>query len=282
MDIFNEITETLIANKIENPRLEARIILAHIFNCSPSEVHSGLTVTLSQKSQIEDLVNLRIRHYPLDKIIGKKWFYKHEFVVSKNVLSPRPDTEILVEEAAKIIRSKQISNLLDLGTGSGCILCSLAAEFKHLKAVGIDKSPLALQVAKTNIKNLGLEDRCSLMFADWEKLDFCKKIGAQFDMIVSNPPYIATGQIENLEKEVKNHDPILALDGGYDGLKCYRILASKISALLFKKGYVLLEIGIGQEKEVTKIFATSEFKLKKMVADLAGINRCLIFQKDVA
>lgn len=223
--------------------------------------------------EIEDIINKRINGWPLDKILGQKDFYKHSFFVNEDVLSPRPDTEILVEAALEIIQKSKIQNILDLGTGSGCILLSILKEFPHIQGVGVDISEKALTVADKNKSALGVD--CKFIQKDW----FKDNIIGEFDLIVSNPPYIPRQDISALEKEVREHDPMLALDGGVDGLDSYKKIAELSKNLLKKDGYILLEAGINQAQDIVNIFISEGLKLVEVKKDLSGINRCIILKK---
>lgn len=281
-NVFSDTLAALIEAGIENPRMETRIMLAEILKCTPSEIASDCRLTEPQEQTLKNMINLRIKHCPLDKIVGHREFYKYDFITSSDVLSPRPDTEILVEEACRIIKTQKITDILDLGVGSGCIIGSLLADFPHLYGVGADISAAALKIAEQNLINLGINGRCRLLEADYCAENFISLVNEKFDMIVGNPPYIPSAEIETLATEVKKYDPGIALDGGTDGLKYYRKIADIAPFLLNKNGYILLEIGKNQENDVENIFSVNNFALCKTVPDLSGINRCLILQKTVA
>ena len=217
--------------------------------------------------------------YPLDKLLGEKDFYKYRFKVSEDVLSPRPDTEVLVEAAVRLVSEQKLQTVLDMGTGSGCIILSLLAEFENLTGAAIDISEKALEIAKENARRLGISNRIKFYHQSWfnEKLE--QVLGERYDMVVSNPPYIATSEIDWLERDVKDHDPRLALDGGDDGYKHYRQIAKAAYGLLKQGGYILLEGGINQAEEIRKIFENENFEHKETCMDLAGIKRCIILKK---
>ena len=277
-DYFDFILQKLIAAGIENPRLETRILLAAVLQCAPSEIFGNVKLSVAQQRAAEDMLQQRLAHKPLDKIIGRREFYKANFVVNENVLSPRPDTEILVEEAIKLLPDTAVE-ILDLGTGSGCIIESILAEKPQARGVAVDISAAALQTARLNAENLQLTTRLDFVNADWFAPDFCAKIGKKFDMIVSNPPYIPTADIATLAAEVKNYDPAAALDGGADGYDSYRRIAELAPELLQNGGYILLEAGIGHAEKIADIFCNHKLKLINIVPDLNGISRCIILQK---
>lgn len=269
MNLKEELIRALIAAKIPSPRLEADIILKNSAPAYPD-------ITTEEKQKVKQLLARRLQNEPLDKIIGQREFYKSVFKVNSDVLTPRPDTEILVESALKLIPQEANWNILDLGTGSGCVLLSILQDRTNTLGIGVDVSASALKVAKENAHNLNLNQRAQFIHKSWTEPNF---ITSQFEIIVSNPPYIPSAEIETLETEVKNYDPLLALDGGKDGLKCYREIASAIPSILKENGYILLEVGYNQAADVAKIFTEMNLTLIEIVPDLAGINRCVILKK---
>mgnify|MGYP002857340674 CR=1 FL=1 len=269
MNLREELIQSLIAAKIPSPRLETDIILKYAAPHYPN-------ISEAEKKTLQDFLARRINHEPLDKIIGYREFYKYRFKVSADVLTPRPDTEILVEKALFLLSTDATSRILDLGTGSGCILLSLLKERSSAKGVGIDKSAAALKIASKNAQELGIENRITFINKSWNEIDWGYE---KFDMIVSNPPYIPSAEIETLDTEVKNYDPIMALDGGKTGLDCYNEIAKIAPEIMSDNAYILLEVGYNQAEEVAKIFQNANLKLIEIVKDLAGINRCVILKK---
>ena len=269
MNLRDELITALINAKIPSPRLEADIIIKNVAPEYPN-------INQEQEKAIIKCMERRIKHEPLDKIIGKREFYKSTFIVDNNVLSPRADTEILVESALDFIPKDSDFSVLDLGTGSGCIILSLLQERANIKATAVDISPDALNIAQKNAINLGQDKRLEFINKSWTENDF---ITSEFDMIVSNPPYIPSADISSLEIEVKSYDPIKALDGGMDGLDCYRQIAKVAPLLLKDNGYILLEVGYNQAEMVANIFIEQKLTLVKIVQDLSGINRCVILKK---
>ena len=278
--IYDEVIKALISAQIPSPRLEARILIAAAANLPPDEVCYTTTLTTEEEAKLRQMLKLRAAHKPLDKIVGHKAFYKSDFMVNEKVLSPRPDTEVSVEAALEIIKKEKITYIADFGIGSGCILLSLLKEVPNLRGIGIDKSAEALKIAQQNAATLGVSNRCELFMADWFAPDFADKIGDKFQLIISNPPYIPDSDIAELDTEVKDYDPYLALSGGQDGLNSYRKIAEIAPLLLEKYGYIVFEIGIGQAEDVKNIFMKTGFEHIKTAADLAGIDRCLIFRKN--
>ena len=278
--VLTEISTTLSRAGIESPRLEAKRILSFVCNKDENEI-ALMDDKLSPKEvkKIAAIITQRLAHKPLDKILGTKGFYKYDFVVNEDVLSPRPDTEVLVEEALKLLPQEQKVKIIDFGTGSGCILLSLLAEGKNAYGQGIDISSKALLVAKKNADILELSNRVKWINSDWFDENLPELLDSPVDMIVSNPPYIPTQDIASLEDDVKNYDPMSALDGGEDGLCHYRQIASITPSLLKKGGYVLLEVGINQAQAVAEIFEQAGLNLVKIVSDLGQIERCVILKK---
>jgi len=269
MTLRDKLIQGLIEAGIPSPRLEADIILKHSIPQYPN-------ISEAEEKNAENMLKRRINHEPLDKIIGKREFYKSSFKVNSAVLSPRPDTEILVESALELLPRDKELKILDMGTGSGCILLSLLKECPQILGVGLDISKEALKVAKENAKNLGLKNRVEFICQSWTDADLSLP---QFDMIVSNPPYIPSAEIETLEREVKEYDPLTALDGGTDGLNCYKDIAKILPNLLKDKAYALFEVGYNQADDVMDILKSIGLKPVKIVKDLVGIKRCVILQK---
>ncbi|MBO7483795.1 MAG: peptide chain release factor N(5)-glutamine methyltransferase [Alphaproteobacteria bacterium] len=209
---------------------------------------------------------------PLSKILGHRGFWQGDFIVDKNVLDPRPDSETLIQSVLEKFPDKNQSlRILDLGTGSGCLLISLLMEYPKATGIGVDISEKALKIAKKNtLKN---DVKAEFILADMTKLP--QNLGT-FDIIISNPPYIPTKDIEGLDENVKKFDPLLALDGGEDGLDFYRIIAKIAPAPI-----VFLEIGQDQEKDVQAIFEKQNWEFLDSKKDYAGITRVLIFKKDL-
>ncbi|MBQ7659453.1 MAG: peptide chain release factor N(5)-glutamine methyltransferase [Alphaproteobacteria bacterium] len=278
--IFENLVQRLASAGVSSPRLEARILIANILNVDPNSVTSGICIPPQSQKELENHVQRRLNHEPIDKIIGLKSFYKYTFLTSSDVLSPRPETEILLEKAIKLAKQNGFENTLELGVGSGCVLLSLLREISALKGVGVDVSKKALNVCKKNAEALGVEKRCKLVCKSWFDADFLSIFEHPFDLIVSNPPYIKTADIEKLEKEVWLFDPWVALDGGNDGLESYVQIAKLAPHLLKNKGYLLLEIGCGQMQDVKKTFEKQGLEYVTTLFDLAGIARVVVFSKE--
>lgn len=277
---IDNILPHLAAAGIPSPRLEARMILAFVLGREADEIHGGeYELVPEQEEKLRCLVARRVSHTPLDKLLGIKDFYKYRFRVNEDVLSPRPDTEILVEAALELAWRHKLSTVLDLGSGSGCIILSVLADCPTLTGTAIDKSAPALAVARENASLLGVFSRVDFQNMSWFDTDFTAKLARRYDLIVSNPPYIPAADIPTLEEEVKAHDPLSALDGGKDGLDHYRRQAEIVPDLLSEKGFVLLEGGIGQAKDIAALFIAAGLTLVEIKKDLSGIERCIILKK---
>lgn len=277
--VFDQVVEKLVSKQIISPRLEARLLMAHVLNVEPDEISPSTVLDEVQKLELNRLLEKRLAHMPIDKIIGRRAFYKYDFFVNEDVLSPRPDTEVLVEAAVLFAQESQAKTILDLGTGSGCILCSLLKECETASGWAVDQSAKSLAVARKNAEHLGIGTRVTWLQADWFDPDFPAKFPFKFDLIVSNPPYIASAEIETLDAEVKLYDPYKALDGGADGYQSYRRIAELAPQLLNDDGRIFIEAGINQADRICQIFEENGLMCCDVLKDLSGVERCVIFQK---
>ena len=221
-----------------------------------------------------DLVNQRSKGKPIAYLLKKKEFWKNEFVVDRNVLIPRPDTEILVEQALELTKNKNKLNLLDVGVGSGCILLSILNEKKNFYGTGIDICGKSLSICRVNSHKFGLKKRVKLFKSNIDNFRYGK-----YDLIISNPPYIKKYNLKCLEKDVIGFEPKQALDGGIEGLSEIRKVISKSSELIKKNGFLILEIGFDQKNRVKQILQNKGFYIKKIVKDLSGHDRCIVSTK---
>lgn len=284
MDIFFEqlITDGVARLRkagVDTSRYEVRLLLENVLGKKLAETGGKMHLTPEQRQNFEQALELRSRRMPADKIIGRRGFYKYEFAVDENVLSPRPDTEVLLEAALDYIRGNDYKNILEFGVGSGCVILSLLAEIPELWGMGVDISAAALKVASANASALGAEKRIKLINANWNDADIVSVLGQKFDLILSNPPYIPSGEIDDLDREVKDYDPLVALDGGTDGLDCYRRLAEIVPELLNAGGSIMLECGEGQAQNVAALFEKGGLSLQQVARDLNGTERCVILKK---
>lgn len=251
----------------EGASRDARILMAHMLGVEADRLTLELsrTITPTQVSHFEHMIKRRAAHEPVSHIIGKRAFWKHDFKVTADVLDPRPDTETLIELALQGTAPRRI---LDLGTGSGCILLSLLAEFPDAVGLGTDMSEKALEVAQENANMLGLTERASFATADW-----LNGLEGTFDLIVSNPPYITAAEMNELSSDVRDYEPHMALTPGGDGLSAYRIIAEGLAGFKAPEGRALFEIGSKQGPDVTAIFKDAGFKEVNLHKDLAGHDR---------
>ena len=263
---------------VKNAMDEARLIIKKTLKKTELEFITLQNKRISSKQSNLILHNFieRTKGKPISKIFGLKEFFSNEFIVNKNVLDPRPETELLVELTIKNlfkIKDKKIS-LLELGVGSGCLIISILLSLKKNKvsALGVDISNKALDIAGKNIKKFNLEKKLKLKKSDW-----FSEVHGKFDVIISNPPYIKTSDIKNLDKDVKFYDPLIALNGGFKGLSCFERIATDAKFYLKQNGIILLEIGFGQINSVKKIFEEMGYKIFLKEKDLQGITRVVGF-----
>ena len=252
--------------------LDSEILLSKTLRKSREEILVNLDQEISEKNilKFEKFIERRTKKEPIALILEEKEFWSKKFTVNKNILIPRPETELLVDKLLKIFRGRKIS-ILDVGTGSGCILLSLLSELKNSNGVGIDISKEAILVAKINRFRFNLENR-----AKFFKKSIMSIIDKKFDLVVSNPPYIESNNIKNLSEDVKRYEPRLALDGGNDGLDLIKKVIYKSKKVLKINGTLALEIGNEQIKKVSKILFDNNFRIKHFVNDYKDNVRCVI------
>lgn len=256
---------------VDQPAIDARLMLEVAANVTRTEIVTDPYRELSaeQQAMLEDFLARRARREPVSHIIGRKGFWKILLRVNKDVLTPRPETEVIVDEVLKAFPEAMPFSMLDLGVGSGTILLAVLAERPAAKGLGVDASNEALAVARDNAANLDLNTRAALMHGDWT----AGLSDASFDLVVSNPPYIPSAVIETLEPEVRDHEPRLALDGGPDGLDVYRLLAPEILRVLKPGGMFAVEIGYDQSKAVEALFRAAGAREVKTIKDLSTHDR---------
>jgi release factor glutamine methyltransferase len=250
--------------------LDARLLLQDVLQCSHAELilRENDPLTDEKARRFFECVERRAADEPVTKILGAREFYGRMFHVTPDVLDPRQDTETIVD----LCLEQKAQRILDLGVGSGAILLTLLTEWPEGQGLGVDASAAALAVARRNATALGCQARVEFIESHW-----FEKVQGKFDLIVSNPPYIPSGDIAGLERDVRDYDPHLALDGGGDGLAAYRAIAQQAGNHLSPAGRIVVEIGWGQEDDVAEIFTTQGFKLQAKRADLSGITRALQF-----
>ena len=273
---LNEGIDILKANKIQNPYLDSKILLSESINkdkkyifLNPKEI-----LSIKQLDSFYSLIEKRKKGEPIAYIINKKEFWKNEFYVNKDVLIPRPDTELIIEQVLKIYSKKSKLQVLDIGTGSGCILLSILKERKGFYGTGIDISKKSINISKLNANKLKLSNRVKFFNSDVDNF----KIG-KYDLVVSNPPYIEFLNLKYLEKDVINFEPKLALNGGFDGFSKIRKVISKTKRLIKKNGKFILEIGFNQKSKVKEILKKEGFYINKTLKDYGNNDRCIISTK---
>ena len=269
--------QRLIRAGIDDAALEARLLVEHFTGTDRTAALSDpdRVIADEQIRGVTAAVERRARGVPVHRIIGQRDFHGITLKLSRETLDPRPDTEALVElvlPALREIAREGACRILDLGTGTGAIALALLKELPHATALGTDIQPGALETATVNADLNGLGVRFEARLSDW-----FEEIGGRFHAIVSNPPYIASREIETLSREVREHDPIKALDGGADGLDAYRVIAAKAAEFLETNGIVAVEIGHDQRRPVTDLFLDQGFALQGQAADLGGRDRALMF-----
>lgn len=276
-NILKNAVERLVAQNIKNPRLDAEILLAYVLNCRRLTLYidSQQILPLEAILKFNELINRRLERIPVAYLTGSKEFFGLKFAVNQNVLIPRPETEILTEFVGEYLRGLDSEVIFaDLGTGSGAIAVSILKFVKSARAVAVDVSEAALEVAKFNAEKFFVDDRIEFFCGDL----FSPLEGKIFDAIVSNPPYILSSELETLQTEVKS-EPRLALDGGADGLTFYRRIILDAPRFLISGGLLALEIGINQASAVKKLFETARFVDVTILNDLASIERIVIGKK---
>lgn len=269
-EVLKSATERLEAKKIDSPRLDAEILLAHVLNCRRLDFYIDEDKILPLESilRFNELINRRLEGIPVAYLTGTREFMGLKFSVNENVLIPRPDTEILTEFVGEFLRSIGGGFFADLGTGSGAICVSILKFVKNARACAVDISENALDVAKFNAQKFYVDDRAEFFCGDL----FSPLEGKIFDAIVSNPPYIPTNDLKNLQIEVQT-EPKLALDGGNDGLNFYRRIISDAPKFLRDGGLLAVEIGINQASAVKNLFECAGFVDVAILNDLSGIER---------
>ena len=261
----------LKAGRIDSPAIDARLLLEVAAGCSRTDILTDpyRPLTSDQAAAYEAMIDRRLKREPVSRILGRKGFWKIMLNVTPDVLSPRPDTEAILDVVMLAFPPQQAFQMIDLGTGSGAILLATLAERPAARGMGTDISAEAIAVAKENAANLDLDARASFL-----RNGCATCFGpASFDLVVSNPPYIPSGDIAGLDPEVREHDPHLALDGGPDGLQAYRDLAPEIRRILKPDGIFAVEIGWDQGPQVRALFAAAGFADVKVVKDLSNRDR---------
>jgi release factor glutamine methyltransferase len=277
---FVEAASILRQGGIETPELDARLLVCHAASLTHEAYIAGARDELAPatRARLDAAIERRLKHEPVARITGSREFYGRAFLLDPHALDPRPDTETLIEAALAIVERKGLRDmplrLLDLGTGTGCILVTLLAELPRADGIGTDRSGAALALAAANARRHGVSSRAAFAAGDW--LD---AVTGKFDLVLSNPPYLASAEIAGLAADVAAYDPILALDGGPDGLDAYRRIAGRAGEVLAEDGRFLFEIGPTQGAAVSEILRQAGLRLdgqEGVRRDLAGRPRVVV------
>jgi release factor glutamine methyltransferase len=263
---------------LDTPELDARLLVGHALGLDHAVLtaQSARCIGGEEAERIRAFAARRIGREPVARIVGRKEFWSLPFVITPAVLLPRPETETLIEAALAVLgpeRGRRL-RIADLGTGSGALLLALLHELRGAEGVGTDASPAALDLARENAERLGLSGRAAFVACD-----FGAALGGGFDLVLSNPPYIAEPEWPRLDPEVRNHDPKLALDGGFDGLAAYRRIAADACRLLAREAHIIVELGAGTADPVAAVFAGEGLAIGAARPDLNGVPRALIVRR---
>lgn len=266
-------TDRLKSAGIEGPKRDARLLLAYALGVDRAVIIGYPERTVPKIDDFLSLVERRASGMPMAQILGRREFWGLEFRVTSDTLDPRPDSETLVEAVLAAIdgRRTEALNILDLGTGTGCLLLSVLSELPSAEGVGVDLSPAAIAVARENAARLQLAGRTRFAVCDW-----MAGLSGKFDIVLANPPYIERDDIKNIQSEVASFEPRLALDGGIDGLDAYRRLAAELPGFVAAGAVAAFEVGIGQWDSVAALMEGAGMRVAPPVADLGGIDRCVI------
>ena len=276
--VLKAAAERLQSAGCQAARLDARLLVGAASGLSHSDMIARPDTVLApaQMDRLEEMLARRGAGEPVSRILGEREFYGRTFKVTPDVLDPRPDTETLVDAALRLAKKIESPRILDIGTGSGAIMIAMLAELPHATGVATDLSPAALAVARYNAQVIGVVHRLELVETAW-----ARGVAGQFDLVVSNPPYIPVNCIAGLDREVREHDPHLALAGGPDGLDAYRALLPEAASLLKPGGHVVVEFGSGQHDDVVRIGEAQGLALVTggLIKDLGGHVRCAILTR---
>jgi len=275
MNILNAINyanQQLKEKGIETYQLDTQILMSEAIKKKKENIllNLGDEIKIEDYNFFIDLINQRLNKKPIAYLIGKKSFWKYDFKVTNDVLIPRPDTEVIIEQVIKLTKNKSKLNVLDIGVGSGCIILTILKEKKNFRGTGIDISKKTLKICKINSDNLGVSNRLKLFKSDVDNFQIGK-----YDLIVSNPPYIKNIDLKYLDRNVIGFEPRLALDGGLEGLLVLQKVIKKSSKLIKKNGILVLEMAFDQKDKVIKILKREGFYIKKIIKDLANKDRCI-------
>ena len=273
---INDAKSFLKKNSLKSPNLDCEILMSKVINEDRKFIILNPKFNLNSQElfKFKKLVKERSKGKPVAYLVEKKEFWNSEFKIEKDILIPRPDTEIVVEQALEITRNKFKLKILEIGVGSGCILLSILKEKKDFYGVGIDISKKCIALSKFNAHKLGLSNRVKFFKYNVDNFNYGK-----YDLIISNPPYINKLKLRYLDRDVINFEPKLALDGGIDGLSEIRKVINKASNLIKKNGKFVLEIGSNQKNIVKKLLIKRGFYINRILKDLAKNDRCIVCTK---
>jgi len=278
-DLLRQAARRLQAAGVCSPALDARLLLGHALGRSREQLQLDhfKTITTADAARFEVLLTRRIAREPVSRILGRREFWSLEFDINADTLDPRADSETLIGAALDLIKDSQRPlRILDLGTGSGCLLLALLSEFPNASGIGADISPGALDVARANAARLGFASRAQFIECDLRAADWPQRAGGPFDLLIANPPYIPDAQIAALAPEVARHDPRLALAGGDDGLDFYRLITISMRQVLAARGVVILEAGQGQPPGIAALLRAQHVETPLVYCDLSGIERAVV------
>ena len=273
--LINQAAADLARAGIDDPRREARLLLAHALCLTPDELRRLPANQLVRPSQVRHLVARRAAREPFAFITGRTGFWTLDVAVSPATLIPRADSESLIEAAIALRDRRAVRAILDLGCGTGCLLLAALSEFNWAYGIGVDRSEAACRLAQGNAARNTLSERASFICADWSA-----SLAGGFDLVLCNPPYIPTAEITSLMPEVASHEPASALDGGPDGLHSYRHLIPELPALLAPDGLAIVEIGQGQSDAVALLAQAAGLALVRYHSDLSGAQRAIVLARE--
>ncbi len=275
-NLIKEGSEFLKRNNISSHILDSEILMSKIIkkNRDYLILNPNHKLNIYQSKNFKKLLNARSFGKPIAYILGKKDFWNYEFQISKGILIPRPDTEIIIEQVLKITKNKSRCSILDIGTGSGCIILTLLKEKTHFYGTGIDISKKCIDISKINALKLSVTNRVKFFKSDIDNFNYGK-----YDLIISNPPYINKVDLKYLDRDVINFEPFNALNGGIDGLSEIRKVINKSSELIKRNGKLILEIGFDQKLKVKKLLMDKGFYIDRVLRDYAKNVRCIMSTK---
>ena len=275
-DLINDGAEILKNKNIKSYLLDSELLMTQVIEKNREYIILNLDKHISKKkiSLYKELIDQRSDGKPISYLVGKKDFWKYEFMISENVLIPRPETEIIVEQVLELTKNKSKLNILDIGVGSGCLILSILKEKKDFYGVGVDKSKKCLELSNINALKLNLKNRVKFFISDIDNFEYGK-----YDLIISNPPYIKQLDLKYLDKDVIEFEPKLALNGGLEGISEIKKVIDRSSELIKKNGKIVLEIGFDQKHKVKKLLKDKGFYINKVLKDYANNDRCIVSTK---